>query len=323
MYPIVSDILRHTGLIPSSNAGATKPTNSQSWASYIFSFFPNRETPEHYKETSYASLPSREMSSTPRSDLLQSVLTVNQTTAHADSVEKTAKVADSTRTHEENISLIYFYTLLCSFEPFPFNNEIRMTSFASLGLPDMLIGYDKNKSFHKQHNLFSRENLVASLLPNKNDKERIASIATHLEREFQASDTVKNSGGFDLRNRQIESLPEAIKYFSRLRSFNLDRNYLTNLPGSLEHVPLHSIGLSSNNLTSIPPVLLNHKTLELLDVSFNPISSLPQLANSPKLRHLHTDKSQVALIAHVRRVAPHIKVTINPQESHPEPKSKL
>jgi hypothetical protein len=137
---------------------------------------------------------------------------------------------------------------------------------------------------------------------SKDDSQRAGFIREYLEKN---PNLFAKAESLILSDKQLESLPEEIKYFKniekldlrknllhdlpkdfgnlfkKLREIDLSDNQLTSLPNSFQYLSnLESAVLSNNKFTMIPELIYNLSSLKLLDFSHNRITAIPELIKS-------------------------------------------
>ncbi|XP_067007214.2 leucine-rich repeat and calponin homology domain-containing protein isoform X2 [Anabrus simplex] len=92
----------------------------------------------------------------------------------------------------------------------------------------------------------------------------------------------------ELYHNTIRSIPDTVVYLQSLLYLDLSRNQLSVLPSSLCQLPVEVLLVSNNRLSSLPEEMGRMKTLAELDVSCNEITYLPrQIGELPALKSLN------------------------------------
>ena len=228
------------------------------------------------------------------------------------SVIQVKKLEVASQSHEENLSLIHFFIALCTNDNgHNFSQELPL---------DMIKGYDKNLPLDRQSKIFERDNLLISLIPDSANQTEVANCANLLDKILQDSKLVEKISMMNLRNKNLNFLPESIKYFTNLSVLDVTNNNLSTLPDSLKQLHLHILYIAKNKFVTVPESVSRIAGLASLDISFNPITSPLNFSNFRHFQFLTIDNSQKNLVPTEKEVN-NIPVTITGGEKGPIHKS--
>ena len=80
----------------------------------------------------------------------------------------------------------------------------------------------------------------------------------------------------DLSKQKLESFPEEILQFTKLRELNLEKNKISDLPSDFQFKELRVLNLTKNKLTEFPTVLCENPSLRELRLGKNEIAEVPE-----------------------------------------------
>lgn len=80
----------------------------------------------------------------------------------------------------------------------------------------------------------------------------------------------------DLSKQKLTAFPEEILQFTKLRSLNLEKNKITELPPNFKFPELRVLNLNKNKFTSFPASLCQTPSLRELRIGKNDISEIPE-----------------------------------------------
>ena len=101
-----------------------------------------------------------------------------------------------------------------------------------------------------------------------------------------------------LARNEFTSLPSEIgSYLKRCTKLELQRNELSRIPPCLLELPsIIELNLSYNNIVEIPVVPEWSATLSVLDLSYNRLKTLPDSAEAPNLKELNISNNQLRAV---------------------------
>ncbi|XP_078605300.1 uncharacterized protein LOC144878523 [Branchiostoma floridae x Branchiostoma japonicum] len=132
-------------------------------------------------------------------------------------------------------------------------------------------------------------------LSHENDSQPLTSITIS---DFQNQDIpnllfsilcTQNLQALKVSNCSLTVLPDSIGDFPSLRSLDLSKNQLKDLPNSISHLStLKVLNVSDCSLTALPESLGNLQSLTSMDISRNPLKTLPiTILHIPTLKVLN------------------------------------
>lgn len=101
---------------------------------------------------------------------------------------------------------------------------------------------------------------------------------------------------FNAPGNQLSGSLEVFLRLDNLQTLGLQSNSFTEIPNDIYILPLKSLDLGANLLTSFPPTMSNLNQLTFLNLGKNNISSLPDLSNLTQLEYLFLDQNQLTSV---------------------------
>ena len=84
----------------------------------------------------------------------------------------------------------------------------------------------------------------------------------------------------DLSRSRLKEVPDTILVFHNLRTLDLSKNKLTNLPKDMYFKQLEVLNLTKNKFEGFPPVICKHQQLRQLFMGKNKLEALPACIGS-------------------------------------------
>lgn len=102
------------------------------------------------------------------------------------------------------------------------------------------------------------------------------------------SDMHISSDVLDIRNQELEKIPENVFNQTHIKELHASHNHLTAIPSQIHQLQnLELLDLADNNLTGVPAEIGQLKNLRILNLSDNQLTGLPyELGNLQKLEIL-------------------------------------
>ncbi len=173
---------------------------------------------------------------------------------------------------------------------------------------------DQYQLIVSQHPLHSLDRYIALETQTINNQNHaITVLATALKRELPAlptepnaikawfsnpdnQNTLKRIHSLDMKNRDLQCIPEEIKFLPNLTTLFLGSNNISVLPDIFQYLPhLDILDLSFNSLTYLPPSFVTLVKLTSLWLDHNQFTNFPpHIIKFVKLRMLHLEHNKLA-----------------------------
>lgn len=140
----------------------------------------------------------------------------------------------------------------------------------------------------KEESISVEEKIVKTpIVEFTEDEFLVKKVRKYLHKELKNPEQVYALS--TLMNKKLPNLPLSVfQEFSNLKSLFLNSNSFTEIPAAIYHLPtLTTLGLSYNQITSLPDNINTLQNLKELDVSGNPIHSFsPAIIQNKNLRKI-------------------------------------
>lgn len=122
-------------------------------------------------------------------------------------------------------------------------------------------------------------------------------------------------GWYELEQRGIVELPACFGRFLNLRTLHLESNELTSLPDSFAQLTeLKKLYLGGNPFQQLPLVVCQLPKLELLDIPYAQLSSLPpiEIAQLKQLKQLNLRENPIPTteLERIKTLLPHTEILV-------------